>query len=207
MKKNEITIFVIINLIVLVFYATVYAIPSRFGFLIWNVFLALIPLDVALVNKLLKTKGPWILRALCFLIWLAFFPNAMYLLTDFSHLSAIGTGLATPGQYLNYGVLFTGVFIGMLIGLASLELIVETLPLQKWYFKIPFYVILAVVSSAAIYLGRFQRANSWDLVTNFRTLLDQVSFVMNPDLYYFVLVFGLVQLFIFSVYHLIWIRN
>lgn len=207
MKKNEIKIFILIHLIVLGFYAIVYAIPSRFGFLIWNVFLALVPLDVALLHKVLKVKEQWFLRLICFVIWLAFFPNAMYLMTDFSHLSAIGTGLATPGQYLNYGVLFTGVFIGMLIGLASLELIIETLPLKKWYFKAPFYTIVAIISGAAIYLGRFQRANSWDLVTNFKTLIDQVSFVMNPDLYYFVLVFGLVQLFVFSVYHLIWVRR
>ncbi|AEJ23839.1 hypothetical protein WKK_04835 [Weissella koreensis KACC 15510] len=207
MKKSEIKIFILIHLIVLGFYVMVYAIPSRFGFLIWNVFLALVPLDVALMHKALQTKKQWPLRIIAFIVWLAFFPNAMYLMTDFSHLSAIGTGLANPAQYLNYGVLFTGVFIGMLIGLSSLEIIVETLPFQKWYFKVPFYMFIAIVSSSAIYLGRFQRANSWDLVTNFKTLIDQVSFVMNPDLYYFVIVFGLVQLFIFSVYHLIWVRR
>ena len=57
---------------------------GRFSFLLWNLFLALLPLWVGRV-ALLRPRRSWLLAALL-LVWLALFPNAPYLVTDLVHL-------------------------------------------------------------------------------------------------------------------------
>ncbi|MCM0582126.1 DUF1361 domain-containing protein [Weissella diestrammenae] len=204
MKYAEKKLIIGLHLMVFIFWILVFVIPSHFGFLIWNVFLALLPLDFAIVYRRLAMQRKKWFQWLVFLCWLCFFPNAMYLLTDFSHLSAIGTGLANTAQYLNYGFLFTGVMLGMLIGLSSLEIMQASLPLKKRSWRVVFYVVIAFISAFAMYLGRFARINSWDILTNLHGILTQIQMMMGANMFIFILVFGLTQLMIFSVYHLIW---
>src|SRR5687768_12604246 len=61
---------------------------TSFGFLPWNLLLAWVPFGAAGVLRLLerdhRLTRPRILALLA--VWLAFFPNAPYLVTDFQHL-------------------------------------------------------------------------------------------------------------------------
>lgn len=106
-----------IHILVALFMLTVWLFPTNFMFLIWNVFLALIPFDLSLLIKNRQLKR-WMTVVLT-LVWLIFFPNTMYMLTDFSHLSSIGTGLMTETQFFNYALLASGVMIGTLLGVSS----------------------------------------------------------------------------------------
>jgi len=204
MRKGEKKLIVLLHLAVLLFWAVVFAVPSHFDFLIWNVFLALIPLDFAILYRKAKQGTNIWIQCATFLLWFFFFPNAMYLLTDFSHLSAIGTGLANTAQYLNYGFLFMGLMFGMLIGLSSLEMIVETVQAKSRQRLLIFYTAIAFLSALAIYLGRFARINSWDIFTNPQLIVSQLFTLISWDMFVFIVIFGLIQLLIFIIYHLIW---
>ncbi|MGL5688872.1 MAG: DUF1361 domain-containing protein, partial [Weissella cibaria] len=98
-----------IHVLVLAFMLVVWYFPTNFNFLIWNVFLAIVPFDLALWIRATKSTRwlKWGLTA----AWVVFFPNTMYMVTDFSHLSSIGTGLMTETQFFNYAILASGVLM------------------------------------------------------------------------------------------------
>jgi uncharacterized membrane protein len=134
----------------------------KYVFMAWNLFLAFVPWAIATALDATKRAN----RAVVFLVvlaWLAFFPNSPYVLTDLLHL---GYDNAAPGWYDLILLLSFG-FSGTLFGFASLKTI-ESLLAEA--FKIKFARLasfpLIYVSCFGIYLGRFLRWNSWDLVTN-----------------------------------------
>lgn len=97
MKKDILRV----HLVVLSLLLVIWLVPTNYNFLIWNLFLALVPFDLALIIRYLSgKKGQLLLKLGLTVVWLAFFPNAMYMVTDFSHLSSIGTGLMTETQFL-----------------------------------------------------------------------------------------------------------
>lgn len=135
-----------------------------FTFLGWNLFLAWIPFVLALgVAAVHRRGGP---RALLWLLgagWLLFLPNAPYILTDFIHLGRVG------GAPLWYDAALIGAFAatGLLLGLASLLVmhhVVEARAgrLVGWAFALSALALSAV----GVYLGRFPRFNSWDVIAN-----------------------------------------
>src|SRR5438093_13574451 len=65
-------------------------------FLVYNLLLAWIPLGLSVVLQTLehmRTRAARIASALCLAVWLAFFPNAPYLMTDLLHLKVQGNRL------------------------------------------------------------------------------------------------------------------
>src|SRR6266540_1639134 len=118
----------------------------NFRYLIWNLFLAWVPFVLALLfydgqRRGMRAPGLLALGAL----WLVFFPNAPYIVTDFVHLSR------DPLSPLWVDGLTIGSFAvtGLLLGLGWLVV-----------------GAALVLGSVGIYLGRFVRLNSWDFFTN-----------------------------------------
>lgn len=183
-----------IHAIILLFFALILLYQSRFAFLIWNIILALVPFDLSLLCRLFKTSR-W--RYLIAAIWLLFFPNALYMITDFSHLSSIGVGLSTAFQFVEYAILAGGIFIGVTLGLTSLFILY---PLfipnhQRLINQAVTFGILSVCSSVAIYIGRFLRINSWDVFYQLHTTLSSVFSILNQsDFWIFVIAFSILQL-------------
>ncbi len=132
-------------------------------FLNWNLFLAWVPLLLSLYLTKIKNnqkKLDYISISLIGL-WLLFFPNSPYIITDFLHLREIHN---IP---LWYDVILITTFAwnGLVVGLISLHQIQTFLKkiwgnTKSWIFAY-FCIIL---SSFGIYLGRFLRWNSWDIV-------------------------------------------
>src|SRR5215212_3141333 len=89
-----------------------------YRFLVWNLFLAWIPLVLAAVAYARSRRGLGSLTAALLVAWLMFFPNAPYLLTDFIH-------LAQGPAPLWYDALMLSAFAwtGLLLGFASLYLV------------------------------------------------------------------------------------
>jgi uncharacterized membrane protein len=131
-----------------------------FWFLIWNLGLAWIPFLFAL-GAYVHARRAVSMLALG-LGWLLFFPNAPYIVTDYVHLQQ-----SSPVP-LWYDALTIGAFaaVGLGLGFASLYLMQcvvrrEVGAAAGWSIV----VVASVLGSLGIYIGRFVRANSWDVLT------------------------------------------
>ena len=149
-----------------------------FLFLIWNLFLAVVPF--ALSTLLSISVGRLRARILVPVsaAWLLFFPNAPYLLTDLFHLNA------RPGVPLWYdlALILSCAWNGLMLAYASLS-DMQRLVQQRLGFWTgwAFATVALLLSSFGIYLGRYLRFNSWDVLTNPLTLFYDIAHrVLNP---------------------------
>jgi uncharacterized membrane protein len=139
----------------------------------WNLFLAWVPFVLALVvyaRARSGTSGPK-LAALGGL-WLLFFPNAPYIVTDLKH---IGTGGRVPILY-DVLLLSAAAWVGLLLGMASLFLMHAVA--RRFLGVVNAWALVVgalAASSFGIYLGRVQRWNSWDVFVRPGALLGEVA--------------------------------
>ena len=153
---------------------------ASFAFLPWNLFLAWVPYVLSLVARLLMARGlgrGWLLAPLA-LGWLALFPNAPYLLTDFIHLRQ------RPVVPLWFDAALLALFAatGWLMGLLSLEVWKEWLE-QRWgrARAWAFVAATSLLCGYGIYLGRVERWNSWDVLAEPGRLLSaMVAHLSEP---------------------------
>jgi uncharacterized membrane protein len=103
---------------------------------------------------------------------LLFFPNALYIITDLIHLDM---ETSVP-KWFDAILLFTSALVGLLMAFVSL-LRVEVFLLKKFDNKVVKVVILALLGlgSFGVYLGRFLRWNSWDIIQHPFSLLYQIA--------------------------------
>lgn len=218
-KKTLFLLYLLSILSCIVFGARVFVTQNlRFWFLVWNLFLAWIPLVITLIiikitpsfkkDNSLMLKGGYIL--LC-LLWLIFYPNAPYIFTDIIHISPYDYVLFEPDgmRYFTYGfndrfiiwydlmMIFTFIITGLLIGFYSLLLLQ-----QKWFgnakslISWSFVVGVIFLSSVGIYIGRFIRFNSWDIFVRplhiFEEMINQLDFN------------SLALILLFGTFYLVW---
>ncbi|HVG23209.1 MAG TPA: DUF1361 domain-containing protein [Thermoanaerobaculia bacterium] len=151
---------------------------ASFFFLFWNLFLAAIPFVAAEVFA----RSKWhLLRWPAFTVWLLFLPNAPYIVTDFVHLRA------RPPIPLWYDVLLliSCAGTGLLLGYGSVMLVQRSIA-RQWSARAGWAVAAfsLVLSAFGIYLGRFVRFNSWEVVTDPMPLFaDIVQRLTNPFAY------------------------
>jgi uncharacterized membrane protein len=128
--------------------------PSRF--LVWNLFLAWIPVFFA--AGFAMARRVWL--APLGLGWLAFLPNAPYLVTDLVHLRE---GYELWRHVLQYGF---AAWTGILLGVVSMLLVHMRIE-REFGAVLGWLMVIVSVGLCAIgvVIGRFQRWNSWDLVT------------------------------------------
>ncbi|CAM4359938.1 DUF1361 domain-containing protein [Weissella hellenica] len=196
MKKDILRV----HLVVLSLLLVIWLVPTNYNFLIWNLFLALVPFDLALIIRYLSgKKGQLLLKLGLTVVWLAFFPNAMYMVTDFSHLSSIGTGLMTETQFFNYAILAVGVLMGLLFGLSSAHIIGRV---YGGVLSSTWTVVLSFVSAYGIYLGRFLRINSWELISAPHKVLTLFLTSLSSHSLVFVISFGSLQFALLVLYHM-----
>jgi uncharacterized membrane protein len=153
-------------------FRVVYTRTGDHTWIAWNLVLAWVPFVLALViYARVPTASRGHLAALGAL-WLLFFPNAPYILTDLKHL---GVGGNVPILY-DVLLLSAAAWTGLLLGLASLYLIhAVARPLLGALNAWALVVGVLAVSSFGIYLGRVQRWNSWDVFVRPGALLGQLG--------------------------------
>ncbi len=149
-------------------------------FLIWNLFLAFIPWFISSILYLQKNfnKALFIILSI---IWLAFFPNSLYIVTDIIHIKTS----APTMRWFDLILLFSYSFAGFFYGFVSLDFFESKI---KTMFKIKYPQLISVIviylSAFGIYLGRFLRWNSWDLITNLSEIMKDLFLpITNPFLY------------------------
>ena len=138
-----------------------YAKTLDYSFYGWNTFLAIIPYLAGIwLLKLNRMNG---LAFVLLAIWLLFFPNAPYLITDILHYEE------RPPVPFWYDILLviSATWNGLILGMTSL-INVESFLLRYvqlfWVRVIVFFSLL--LGSYGIFLGRFLRFNSWNIVTD-----------------------------------------
>jgi uncharacterized membrane protein len=145
-----------------------------YWFLIWNLFLAWLPLVFMLwLRKLLQRKRwsswPGIVLSV---LWLGFLPNSFYIVTDFIHLQ----DLVGADVLFDATMLTSFVVTGLVLGFTSLYLfhceLRKRIPIRTANRVIALVLLLC---SFAIYLGRDLRWNSWDLFINPAGILFDIS--------------------------------
>lgn len=138
----------------------------NYGFLIWNLFLAWIPFLISYVTytAVLNRRQVLMLAPVVAFFWLIFFPNAPYILTDFQHLA--GNWREVP-VWFDVMLLIWFSFTGLMLGMTSLFMMQEII--RREFGRWAGWGLVAVVaglSSAGVYVGRFLRWNSWDIFSN-----------------------------------------
>lgn len=153
-----------------------------YAFLLWNLFLAWIPLGMAyIVSSAKKRRYVLITVPLAAILWLLFFPNAPYILTDLQHL-----GHPRAGVPLWFDMLLINWFAwtGILLGVFSLFIMHDIVRrilgrTAGWVFVIS----VSTLSGLGIYMGRFLRWNSWDLLFRPLELLQElIQYALNPSM-------------------------
>jgi uncharacterized membrane protein len=156
----------------------------NYMFLIWNLFLAWIPFLIAYFTYTLTLKRSWlhwVIPAAAFL-WLIFFPNAPYILTDLQHLSL--PAWQDIDTWYDVLMLVWFAFTGLLLGIVSLFMMQEIIRRQfgRWAGW-AFVALVAGLTSLGVYMGRFLRWNSWDILNNPKGLtLLTLQRVQSPSL-------------------------
>lgn len=134
----------------------------RYGFLGWNLFLAWLPYLAALgATALARCGRPGVIPI--GIVWLLFWPNAPYIVTDAIHLRRPG---AMPGWF-DAGLVAIFAATGVALGLLSLLLMHRIVAARHGRAAGWLLVALAVpLGAVGIYLGRVHRFNSWDAVAD-----------------------------------------
>lgn len=145
---------------------------TYYGFLLWNLFLAYIPFYISSYLVYYQNRQHPIKQYrffgsvkwwLLFVVWLLFFPNAPYIITDITHLSLRDN---VP-LWFDAALLFIAALTGLWMGFLSL-LQMESI----WKQRFPkinshlFIITVLLLCGFGIYLGRVMRFNSWDVLNN-----------------------------------------
>jgi len=170
-------------------------------FLIWNLFLAYTPLAISgiMINNAIKK---WTFYP-AFIIWLLALPNAPYIITDFIHL------YKDNGVPVWFDILLIASFTicGLLFGLASMKNM-HRIVSAKFSTAIATTIMLfsSLLSGFGIYLGRFLRYNSWDVLHKpFALMTDIIHSLIAAETYKpawgITLGFGTLLFLLFRLYY------
>ena len=204
-NRYSLSVFVLLNIacavcIALVVARVAYSESGRHLGLIWNLFLAWIPFILAYLAHAVSWRRASLYLIMPFIafLWLIFFPNAPYMLTDLQDLARRATG--APLWYDVIIVVWSS-WTGMLLGLISLYLMQDIIARSfgraaGWLFVF----VISGLSSFGVYIGRFVRLNSWDILQNpGETAQDILGIVIDPSrrLAAFTLLYTFFFLFVF----------
>lgn len=148
-----------------------------FIFLVWNIFLAWIPFRISFFLIKPGNGKKW-KQLLLFGTWLLFFPNALYIITDLVHLEM---DTSVP-KWFDAILLFASSVVGLMMAFVSLyrvEKYLEKNINKKW---LPMFILsILFLGSFGVYLGRFLRWNSWDIISNpFQLILSIGHRIISP---------------------------
>lgn len=186
-----------------------------FTFLILNTFLAYIPIELSFhIGKKRPQNG--LLFWLISLVWLLFYPNAPYLLTDLFHLSLLepygSNGLLRldNSMWLNFTLLIVSAIPSTILGMWGMNQvnsgIIDRLHLPKWSAPIGI-LVLSILSSIGIFIGRFLRIHTIYLFMTPSLFIQPLLNMWSAKAIRFMILLTFVQVVIYWSLHLISTNN
>lgn len=195
-------------------------------YMIWNIILCWVPFELSLFflkNNSKKNGASKFLLILCATLWVLFLPNCFYIITDFIHISGNSYMIINPNYkpyittnesmyffsdnitiWYDFLSISLGVFIGLSLGVLSLYIIQSLI--EKKYNKVFSWVIVGVISfisGYAIYLGRFLRWNSWDLIIKPINIINMFVHHLNAKSLKFAILFGTLNFVVYVLVHIL----
>lgn len=167
--------------------------PRRY--LIWNLILAFAPWIFTELALFVRQRG---VRIVFILLGILFFPNAIYLFTDFIHYDSGAFYMvnAKGAQYYmdlriwaSYILTFLSVLLGAALSYECTVNLWELFGLKRPWSRGLFTVLLSIPTGLAVYWGRFLRFNSWNLFYKPQVLLESLLNLGKEELYW-ILLFG-----------------
>ena len=158
--------------------------------LIWNMILALIAYDSAVLTVIFN-KQKW-LYPLLLMVWLVFYPNTFYMLTDLVHMTWVGDTLWNHASMRLFMAFVPSILFGVYCGIESWNILRERWKLT-WWIDMLVVAALSYLSSLAIYIGRYDRLNSWDLVTRPQLVVQKLLETFQRERLVFILGFTFIQ--------------
>jgi uncharacterized membrane protein len=137
---------------------------TMYLFLIWNLFLAGLPLVFSFALKYVNDlpNSSFTIKLVLFGLWLLFLPNAPYIITDLVHLSR----KRISPVWFDGSIVFSSALVGLMMGLISLYIVHQLIkPSFNYLTNWILLTFLIGLTSFGVYLGRVLRWNSWDLFT------------------------------------------
>lgn len=183
-------------------YLTVFRQGGYFSFLLLNTFLGYLTIEAAMH---IDHKQPTIIFLILIILWLLFFPNAPYLLTDLFHLSSIDPYNHTTGLMafnLHMWLTFTNLIVSALsctiLGTWSLEYVADQIMLKAklhvtWLRNV-LVVIFILASSVGVYVGRFLRLHTAYLFFIPDWVINELVKMWSPRMLIFVVFMTIIQM-------------
>ena len=140
-------------------------------FLIWNLFLGVVPFLLSKFAVLLFNRGSRLVTVICILLCILFLPNAPYIVTDLFHLRYSKGAPIWFDSVMIFSFALTGLVL-FYRSIENIEQISRQLMSRPFTFLTTSCVIFA--SAFGMYLGRYLRFNSWDIISDPLYLLHEV---------------------------------
>jgi uncharacterized membrane protein len=176
---NDVQQFVAVSLgftLVLLAIRAFYTGSATYFFYPWNLFLALVP--VFLSGLLLKQTALNYKSVLLLALWLLFLPNAPYLVTDIFHFEE-----RPPIPFwFDLILVVSGAWNGILLCMISLFRVERFLKIAcNPNIVSKLMPLIIVLCGYGVYIGRYLRYNSWDVVTEpFGILRTSTHHIHHP---------------------------
>lgn len=203
----EIRVFFVAWLIFLFFRA-----KDPFSFLVLNTFLGAIPIELSFHIGRQRPKSGWLFWPLV-LLWLLFYPNAPYLLTDLFHLSLLqpyalsGLLRVTPHLWIYFTYMIVSTISCTFLGFWSLnhvsDAITHRLAKDNRWTRLLIVCVLTFLTAVGLYIGRFLRIHTVYLFLNPEQFIRPLLDMWNPNMWIFVILMTFIQLFCYWILYLI----
>ena len=182
--------------------------------MIWNLFLAWIPFMLSYLAHSISWRrlSLYLVLPIIAILWLLFFPNAPYMLTDLQDLARKATG--APLWYDVIIVVWCS-WTAMLLGVISLYIMQDIV--QRTFGRFigwAFVFSISALGSFGVYVGRFVRLNSWDILQDpAETAMEILGIIIDPSrrlaafLVSYTVFFLFVYLLLYSFSHMLQEQN
>jgi uncharacterized membrane protein len=194
-------------------------------FMVWNLILGTTPVLIIPLITFVASNTNGVLEIVLLstlsLIWLLFLPNSYYLLTDLMHLNPDvvitkrdkGYSISVHHErgdalfILDGLLLMLSASVGALIGGSALLTLYRFLEINYLDLRYIVISIILLLSALGIYIGRYNRWNSWDAITKPRAVINDTLRSMTNKLQRRNLAITIVTMLLFQLLSLIVVAN